>query len=258
MRVPSVLKKAQGFLTFSGPYRRRFGTLAGLRLAVSLRDWARPIGQTYSIHVPGHRSRIFLRAGMSDAAVFEQVWVDQELAFPMPSAPQLIVDAGAHIGLSSVFFAHRFPAARVLALEVDSNNFDLLVRNTRAYRSILPLKVGLWSRRAKLRISNPGARSWAFQVEETTGDVPGTVDAVGVTDLVEEYGRIGLLKMDIEGSEREVFSSGAEHWIRNVDQMAVELHDRLHEGCRQALDRATEGAGFREFSQGEYVILQRV
>jgi FkbM family methyltransferase len=42
----------------------------------------------------------------------------------------LIVDAGANIGASSVYFAHRFPAARVVAIEANEDNFELLAANT--------------------------------------------------------------------------------------------------------------------------------
>ena len=50
--------------------------------------------------------------------------------------------------------------------------------------------------------------------------------------------RIDLLKMDIEGGEREVFADSGE-WIDSIDQIAIELHDDIHPGCRAAVERAT-------------------
>lgn len=44
-----------------------------------------------------------------------------------------IIDAGANIGLTSVYLANRFPNARILALEVDQQNFELLAENARPY-----------------------------------------------------------------------------------------------------------------------------
>jgi hypothetical protein len=56
------------------------------------------------------------------------------------------------IGLASVYLANRFPNAQILALEVDAQNFELLVKNTLAYPQIKPLPKGLWNHRAKLAI----------------------------------------------------------------------------------------------------------
>lgn len=42
----------------------------------------------------------------------------------------LIVDASANIGAASVFFAHKFPKARIVAVEADAERFQLLTANT--------------------------------------------------------------------------------------------------------------------------------
>ena len=47
---------------------------------------------------------------------------------------------------------------------------------------------------------------------------------------------IDLLKVDIEGAEVEVFESCP--WIRNVELLAIELHDRVRDGCSSVVQRA--------------------
>ncbi len=46
------------------------------------------------------------------------------------SETSLIVDAGANIGASTIFFAFKFAKARLVALEAEPGNFELLSANT--------------------------------------------------------------------------------------------------------------------------------
>ena len=86
------------------------------------------------------------RADHSDTSVMENVFDDKAYSFDRygfdawpglerhraaPAGRQLIIDAGANIGASSVFFAVTHPQATVLAIEPQEDNFELLVRNTR-------------------------------------------------------------------------------------------------------------------------------
>jgi hypothetical protein len=49
-----------------------------------------------------------------------------------------------------------------------------------------------------------------------------------------------VLKVDIEGAEREVFADPSA-WIDRVGVIIVELHDRFRTGCSRAFYRATGG-----------------
>ena len=44
---------------------------------------------------------------------------------------------------------------------------------------------------------------------------------------------VDLLKVDIEGAEKEVFGSPDE-WIGSVGAIAIELHDRFKPGCSRS------------------------
>lgn len=63
---------------------------------------------------------------------------------------------------------------------------------------------------------------------------------VSLPDLLTRYGidRIDLLKIDIEGAEREIFSDSAP-WIARVGAIATELHDHLTPGATRAFEAAT-------------------
>ena len=62
--------------------------------------------------------------------------------------------------------------------------------------------------------------NWGF----TVSNKPGDVRAITIRSLMRDFGidRIDLLKIDIEGSEKEVFE--ACDWQERLDTIVIELH----------------------------------
>jgi FkbM family methyltransferase len=180
---------------------------------------------------------IWLRAGTSDIPTFLMVLKGKEYDFEVVQ-PAVIIDAGANIGLASIWFASKFPAARVLAVEAEKSNYDLLVRNVEPFPNVTPIHAAVWSHRGTLAVDDPhNEGAWAFQTRELEDSLHPveTVPCLTVADLIADYelGWVDLLKIDIEGAEREVFSSPDE-WIGSVGAIAIELHDRFKTGCSRS------------------------
>lgn len=184
---------------------------------------------------------LFVRLATSDIQVFQQIFLAREygigdgIAQPVVS----IVDAGANIGLTSVFFALRFPEAKIVAIEPEENNFHLLEANCKWFANIKCVRGALWRNSEPVRIQSPDVRDCSFSVEasqEAKSSIPG----LSVADVLDQarMDRLSLLKMDIEGAEVEVFGSSA-NWIDRVDNIIVELHDRKRRGCTEAFRAAT-------------------
>ena len=250
-----MVPKVREFWSSIRPYRKVFGPVAGARLGLALRrSYTLPPGTLFPVIPPGWPAPVWLRAGTSDGSVFRQIVGEAELDFPgVGPGVKLIVDAGANVGVSSAWLSLRHPSATVVALEVEPGNLAVLRRTAERFPRVKVVAAGLWSSRARLRIANPDAACWSFQtVEAPAGPIP----AVGVSDLVAEYGPIDLLKIDIEGGEVDALGS-SDSWIGSVRVLAVELHDRFRPGCRAALDHAVAGQGFVESRRGEYVIMGR-
>ena len=252
-----VSRRVVGLIELARPYVRRYGLWSGIRIALGARraQWATTPGPLVRLRVPGLRFPFVVRAATSDMAVFDQVIVNRELRGLTTRCPRTIIDAGANIGASAVEFANMWPAARIVCLEVNPDNLAVLRMNVASYENITVLPCGLWSHMARLSIINQHAEAYAFIVRETDD---GLVEAKGVLDVVAAVGfhHIDLLKMDIEGSEVEVL--GTSHaWIHLVDQLVVELHDRLRPGCRDAFERAMHDHPFTVTQSGEYTVATR-
>lgn len=211
------------------------------------------------VTLPGLRFPVALRSGTSDRLALSQVFADGEYETAARMQPQYIVDGGANVGFASIKFASMYPAATIVAVEPDPTNCELLRRNLSPYRQARVIEAGLWPRPARLVIENPTAEPWAFRVREGR---PGesAFDAVSLDGLLEASpsGTIDILKLDVEGTEYDLFSDpGCDRWLSRTNMLFVETHDRFRPGCVAALKAAAERHGFTWAKAGEKVVLAR-
>jgi FkbM family methyltransferase len=213
-----------------------------------------------SIRLPGLKQTIYLRRGTSDIAVFNQVFLVEEYKVSLKESPRFIVDCGANVGLTTVFFRLMYPEAFIVAVEPEASNFAMLERNTSKLDSIHCLRAGIWNRDTFLRVENASAEKWEFTFLET-GNQPGAVKAISITSILQQFDRkeIDILKMDIEGSEQEVFSTNYESWLPKVKAILIELHDSIRKGCSSSLFRALlqYDFSFDVVGKGKTVICKR-
>jgi FkbM family methyltransferase len=207
---------------------------------------------------PISKEKIYIRPGTADIPVFNDIFLHNELDTVVDN-PKFIVDAGAHIGFASIWYAIKYPNATIIALEPEKRNFQMLLKNTEKYQNIIPINIALWNKNTFLKIESRKVENWAFQVKEIAGK--SDIKAKTIIDLMVDYqiNQIDILKMDIEGSEIEVFSN-SDQWINSVRTIIIELHDRFRPGCFAALENALTKAEskFEISKSGEKVVLKKV
>ncbi len=203
----------------------------------------------------GHDHSLRLRRGLVDRRVFLDVFAGRVYRTEfIPSDARLIVDAGAHAGFAACYFAQHAPRARIVALEPDQSNYSRLVLNTRSHDNVTPIQAALWREDGSLYVRNTD-RSWNIQVSP---DPPGTpVRAVSVPTLLRDTGMetIDVLKMNVEGAERDIFS-GPVDWLANVRVLMIQLHDQYWPGCALPVYAAAAKIGFEKFQVGAIDVLR--
>lgn len=234
-----IFKKIKRYHSVLGPGRLLLFLLA---LGIKKSPGVRPL---FKLYLAGIRHPVHLRFGTTDAWVFKEVLLDGEYDFLPATCPQVIVDAGANIGLASIFFANKFPEAIIYALEPESSNFALLEKNTAFYPQIKTLKRALWSENKNIQLINPDNGHWGFMTTDKTPNAREKTDlvpAVTLDRLLEESAanQVDILKIDIEGAEKEVFEH-SQLWIARVGIIMAELHDLHRPGCSKAFNEATQG-----------------
>lgn len=145
----------------------------------------------------------------------------------------LIVDGGANIGASPVFFAGAFPEARVIAIEPEDSNFELLTKNARDLR-IECMRGALTSKSGSIDIVDPGQGHWGFRTAAVGGgtQIGQPVPAVTINELYAAHTPACipfLVKIDIEGGEHELFAGNTE-WVALTPLIIIELHDWMLPG----------------------------
>jgi FkbM family methyltransferase len=255
-----VLTNSREFAARAWPeftsYARCFGTARGLATLGMVRCWPGSRGRLVDVPVPGSARSLQVRLGTSDINVFVHIYRWGEYAWEFAESPRVIVDAGAYTGLSTAYFAMRYPAAKIIAIEPDEANFQLLQRNTAAFANVQAVRAALWVESGSVALADPGYGPWGLQVDGPTGTST-QVPAITMDEVLRDHqlDTIDLLKVDIEGSEKELFAA-ADSWIGRVDAICLELHDRFKPGCSRAFYRAVEGFG-TEFRLGEDVLVLR-
>ena len=194
--------------------------------------------------LPSSDIPLTLRLRTSDIRVFYEIFVNYEYDWDFRSAPRVIVDAGGYTGLSAAFFANKYPDATVIAIEPDEENFALLKLNTERFPNVHAVRAAVWRDTGMIYLTDPGTGAWGLQVCEAGNAVPadgGLIRATTIDEIIKEFNleRIDLLKLDVEGSETEVFST-ANSWISSVDTICIELHDRFKAGCSRSFFKAVE------------------
>lgn len=158
--------------------------------------------------------------------IFTQNIYEIDLNSPRP----LIIDAGAHVGLATLFFKTRYPQSRIIAVEPHPENVQHLDHNiwfnklndvtvVEAALSAHPGEVNLYSDTSDDNwYSVAGFIDGAW--DHSQASAPIRVPAIPLDALISEP--VDLLKMDIEGAEIDVLRASKK--LSLVKNLIIELH----------------------------------
>lgn len=159
-----------------------------------------------------------------------------------------VCDVGAYIGNHTLAFAER--AARVVAFEPNPVTYELLKLNCRDHPNVIPLRLAASDRNGTARAAVPRTNYGESRIadEAREGELALTFELVSLDDVeLLASGRVGLLKIDVEGHEPQVLR-GAEQLLRRDRPLVVlEQHARaIAGGTSPSLD-LLRAFGYRHF-----------
>jgi len=226
---------------------------AGLNLLI--RSWLR---RSNPVCVRVGSQEAWVRPNTTDLATLLQIYWDREYEFEIARNPGVIIDAGANVGYSTLYFATRYPKARIIAVEPHPENFAVLQKNVAKHPRITPVQAALWHEDTALGLWDPEQGHWGFRVVHADDSEPGLqIHGVSIASLMLDHAleTIDLLKIDVEGSELEIFEHAA-GWIDSVGALVAELHDKYRIGCARAFYNATRDFPY-ERHIGENILMLR-
>jgi len=214
----------------------------------------------FVIHRSDRDLGTIIREDSTDIWVFQQIFILHDYRRVAGRHDvRIIIDAGAYVGFSSIYFAELYPHAFIYALEPEESNFQALQRNTRHFPNIKPIQAALWKEDGFLEVKDGRGGDWSFIVQETSTAGAQRVPAITMQSLMDQYRlpRIDILKVDIEGAEAAVFEAPACHaWLPRVRVLVMELHDHLYPGSDQTFLEAINQYQCTAITSGENIIFE--
>lgn len=147
------------------------------------------------------------------------------------SEQRIFVDFGANIGVSAAYFLSRNPDAYVHCFEPLPENIEKLRRNLAPFAgrySVREVAVADFDGEISFRVEHTGRYSG---IDNARGELRRfrCVDANGaLKDILQQHGRVDLLKVDVEGAETLFMPKLDERTLESIDVICIEGKEVLH------------------------------
>jgi FkbM family methyltransferase len=171
-----------------------------------------------------HGWNLIVPDAASFVSMYRQIFCDQIYLFRATSPRPRIIDCGANIGLSVLYFKMLFPDAQIVAFEPDPEIFHVLRQNILANHisNVELVNKALWSHAAVLSFCREGADAGRVLSNEKAADV--RVEGVPLSPYLTQSA--DLVKIDIEGSEVAVVRECGS-WLTQASHVFIEYHSFL-------------------------------
>jgi len=180
--------------------------------------------------------KVFYRTSSSDMTLIYEILLKSkyrsEYYFPEKIKPEVILDIGGNVGITSIYLASIFPNATIYSFEPLLENYKILQKNTQQYGNIKVFNIGLGSKNGSFKVflsddsENFGGVSFYTKVEGNKTESYTECKVRNINDVIQELNisAIDLMKIDTEGSEYDILSCLNEEILRSIFWITGELH----------------------------------
>lgn len=164
--------------------------------------------------------------------------------FKTEESKPFIIDGGAHIGISVIYFKKLYPKSEIIAFEPDEHIFSLLNKNLKVnnLNDVVVVKSGLFERDDLLKFNSDNSDG---------GKIDNNGDNVIKVERLSRYinKTVDFLKLNIEGSElfvfRDLYDSGK---LTFVKELVFEWHSfRGHKQALSEILKILENCNFQYY-----------
>jgi len=163
--------------------------------------------------------------------LYIEIFLIQEYRFKSKKKMPVILDCGAHIGLASLYFKHKYPAAKILAFEPMPKNAQFFSQNIKSnnLKGVKLTAAALGRKNGTVFFYTSGKHdpSWGNSLVRENIHTD-TIQKIKVTVAkLSPYitKKIDFMKMDIEGAEADVLREIGPK-IQKVQEMVIEIHNQ--------------------------------
>jgi FkbM family methyltransferase len=158
----------------------------------------------------------------------EEIFSEDIYLFDNENDTPYIIDCGANIGVSVLYFQRKYPKSKILAFEPDENIFKILEKNINTFQhpSTEIRKEAVWIKDEDLQFYSEGGLAGSCVTDFAKKNQIITVKAVDLKKYLQQP--VDFLKIDIEGAENVLIFDIADS-LKNVKNLFLEYHGILDE-----------------------------
>ena len=222
--------------------------------------------EDYLLKFKNNNLQLFVRGEQfSDVYVLDQIFIKNEYEVVSKlielnsnyNQDIVIIDAGANVGYTSLYFNQHLQKAKIFAIEPSPENAKYFMSNVEANKATdiklyeNALSPNLNERFAIDRSFRDG-KDWSIATSQSeNGDIKG----ISIDYIIQENSLdfITLLKIDIEGAERFIFKKENDlSFLKKTKILALEIHDEFN--IRPGIYEILKENNFILFESGELTI----
>jgi len=184
-------------------------------------------GKNY-IHTYQGKYRVHFNSPISFMHTVRELFIDEIYAFTSTNPTPLIIDCGAYIGTSILYFKTNYPQSRIIAFEPDTENYNILKKNIEGWNfdNVNIQNCAVWDKNEEMIFEQKGGMAGRLINESGTSSRLKKIETKRLKDFLNE--KVDLLKIDIEGAEYEVLLDCSD-MLGNVDKIFIEFHADFNE-----------------------------
>jgi FkbM family methyltransferase len=157
----------------------------------------------------------------------DEIFAEEIYKFISDKEDPFIIDCGANIGLSIIYFKQLYPKSKIICFEPDENAFNILKKNTLEYNDSVELhNEAVWIENTDLCFFSEGSLAGSLVVDFVNKNNIKVVKAIDFKKHLIK--KIDFLKIDIEGAENQLIFDIENH-LDNVNKLFLEYHGIIGE-----------------------------
>lgn len=144
---------------------------------------------------------------------------------PNPNS-NIILDCGANMGLSVLYFSENYPDHHIIAFEPDPEIFSILEENVKTFglKNVTLHQKAVWTKNETLKFYTDGGMGGRIG-NEYAHQEPKSIEAVPLLDYLTD--EVDFLKIDIEGAEDTVLKYCDKN-LQKAKHIFFEYHNNVN------------------------------
>ena len=159
---------------------------------------------------------------------YKDIFNDEIYKFKSATEYPLIIDGGANIGLSSLYFKYLYPKSNLICFEADPICFQRLTNNMKVngFDDTTLLQKAIWINDNGVAFRSIGSEG--SRIDENDFVNTKIVPSISFSKYLNQFDKIDFLKLDIEGAEFNVCTA-EDFPFHKIQNFFLEYHGKSNE-----------------------------